>query len=67
MAILKAKEIREMTKENRDRKMKELRLELVKSKANISKTGSAKPKEIKKIMARILTINSSEKGGLNKK
>ncbi len=60
MALLKTKEIREMGKENREKKLKELKLELVKSKANVSKKGSAKTKEIKKIIARILTINKSQ-------
>ncbi len=54
---LKAKEIREMSKEEREKRLKELKLELIHSKANISKSGGSKVKEIKKIIARILTIN----------
>lgn len=57
MASLKFKEIKKMGKEERERKLKELKLELVKSKANPSKKGP-KIKEIKKIIARILSLNT---------
>jgi ribosomal protein L29 len=57
MATLKAKEIQKMSKEEREKKLKELKLELIKSKINASKGGSAKIKGIKKIIARILTLN----------
>ena len=58
---MKFKEIQKMGKKDLDKKMKELRVELVKSKATASKTGSARTKEIKKIIARILTFNKAEK------
>ena len=45
-----------MTKEEKERKIKELRFELIKS--NSSKTGNSKIKEIKKIMARIFTLDT---------
>jgi ribosomal protein L29 len=54
---MKIKDLRSMTKEDRERKLKELKLELIKAKANPSKTGSSKNKEIKKIIARIFTLN----------
>lgn len=57
MASMKAKELRKMGKEERERKLGELKLELIKSKVNASKTGSSKKREIKKIIARILTLN----------
>jgi len=57
MAQLKSKDIKKMKKEEIGKKLKELRLELVKSKVSASKTGSAKIKEIKKMIARILTLN----------
>ena len=60
MAILKAKDIQKMSKEEREKKIKELRLELVRSKVSASKTGSSKIREIKKIIARILTLNSNK-------
>jgi ribosomal protein L29 len=60
MATLKAKEIRRMPKEERAKKIDEMKFELVKSRANASKSGSSKAKEIKKIIARILTLNNQE-------
>jgi len=57
MTTLKTKDIQRMSKEERERKIKELKLELIKSKVNASKTGSSKIREIKKIIARILTFN----------
>jgi len=57
MAPLKAKEIKKMSQEERGKKLKELKLELIKSKVSASKTGSSKTREIKKIIARILTLN----------
>lgn len=60
MAILKSKEIKNMTKEDREKKIKELKIELVKSQVNASKSGISKAKEIKKILARIFTLNKSE-------
>jgi len=66
MATLKAKEIRDKKPQEREKKLKELKLELIKSKANAQKSGSTKAKEIKKIIARILTINTSEKKKANK-
>ncbi|PIO08389.1 50S ribosomal protein L29 [Candidatus Pacearchaeota archaeon CG10_big_fil_rev_8_21_14_0_10_34_12] len=53
---MKAKEIRKMSREDREKKLKELRFEIVKSKAGNAKK-SGKAKEIKKIIARILTEN----------
>ena len=67
MPTLKYKDIQKMSKENTDKKLKELRLELVKSKVHASKTGSAKIKEIKKLIAKILTLYSSNKKESEKK
>ena len=58
MATLKIKDIRNMSKGDREKKMKELKMELIKSRSGNSKTGN-KTKEIKKIIARILTLNKS--------
>jgi ribosomal protein L29 len=60
MATLKTKDIRNMSKTDREKKLKELRLELVKSRSSATKTGSSRAKDIKKIIARILTFNKSE-------
>ena len=68
MASLKSKDIQNMSKEDREKKLKELELELIKSKVGASKTGSSKIKEIKKIIARILTFDKSlKKEALKKK
>ena len=56
MVKLNAKEIRKMSKEDREKKLQELKLELVKSRVSAAKTGSSKVKEIRKISARMITI-----------
>ena len=61
MATLKFNEIKKMNKDELGKKMKELKFELVKSKAGVSKTGSSKSKEIRKIIARINTFNNQNK------
>ena len=57
---MKYKDIQNMSKEDREKKLKELKMELVKSKVSASKTGSSKIKEIKKMIAKILTFNNSK-------
>ena len=65
---MKFKDIKQLSEADREKRMKELKMELVKSKANASKTGGTKTKEIKKIIARILTFKNLEKsGGLKNK
>ena len=54
---MKAKELKNLSKQDREEKLKELKLELIKSKVNASKTGSSKIKNIKKTIAQILTLN----------
>jgi large subunit ribosomal protein L29 len=60
MAILKTKKIREMENKEIDEKLKELRLELSKEMASSEVGGSVKSpgriREIRKTIARILTI-----------
>lgn len=57
MATLKSKEIRKMNLSERETRIEELKMELLKS-----KTGNSKAKEIRKIIARIKTItNESNK------
>ncbi len=60
MTTLKIKDIQKMNKEERMKKMEEMKFELVKAKANPTKSGS-KAKNVKKIIARIFTINNQEK------
>jgi ribosomal protein L29 len=57
---MKYKEIQKINKNEREKKLKELRLELVKAKVSGAKTGSSKIKEIKKIISRLMTLNSIE-------
>jgi ribosomal protein L29 len=57
MATLKARDIKNMGKEEREKKLEELKMELIKSKVNKTKTGASKIKEIKKVIARIHTLN----------
>ena len=60
MVILRSKEIRKMTDEEVEGKLNELRLELAKKKAQVIVGGApenaGKIREIKKTIARILTI-----------
>lgn len=62
---VKYKEISKMGDEDREKKIKELRMELIKSKAKTSKTGN--PRQIRRLIARILTFNASKSGGLKNK
>ena len=61
---MKFKELEKLTDNEREKKLKELKMEL--AKANASKTGT-KTKQIKKIIARINTINTSKTRGVEKK
>jgi ribosomal protein L29 len=63
---MKFKEIKNMPKGEREKKLKELKMELVKSKAGSGKTGNSKAKQIRKFIARILTLNASKKEELKK-
>ena len=59
MTTLKTKDIRKMDKGEREKKLEELKFEMVKARA--SKTGASKAREIRKIVARILTLNNQDK------
>jgi ribosomal protein L29 len=58
MAVLKTKEIKNLSQKDRDSKLAELKLELVKANVTANKT-NAKTKEIKKAISRILTLSKS--------
>ena len=59
---MKNKEIKSLGKEELQKRLKDLRLELIKSKTQKSTQGAAlKTKEIKKTIARILTHINSKK------
>jgi len=57
---MKFKELKKLTNIEREKKVKELKMELIKT--NASKSGG-KARQIKKILARINTLNSSNKIG----
>ena len=61
MTRLKAKDIRKMNREDKMKKVEELKFELIKAKVANAKAGSSKVKEIKKTIARILTLDKEIK------
>ncbi|MGB9676675.1 MAG: 50S ribosomal protein L29 [Candidatus Bathyarchaeales archaeon] len=65
MPILRVKEIREMSSEERMNKLRELKTELVRLKTMIKAGGSVENpsmiRELRKTIARILTIEKEEK------
>lgn len=66
MAILKTKDIRKMSPKEIEDKMKELKMELIKEKVSAAKGGKLKSKEIKRTIARLLTINRLNQQSLKK-
>jgi len=56
MAILRSKEIAKMNAKEREGKLKELRLELIKANVTANKSGKIKIKEIRKTIAKLLTF-----------
>ncbi len=60
MTRLTSKDIISLSKEDKEKKLNELKLELVKAKISASKAGTSKVKEIKRTIARILTFNKSK-------
>ena len=61
MAIIKNQELKKMSNNEREERVKELKIELVKEKINIAKGGKNKIREIKKTIARLLTFNRLNK------
>ena len=61
MAILKAKDISKMSEKERNSKIKDLKIELMKDRASAGKGGKLKTKEIKRTIARLLTFNRLDK------
>ena len=58
MATLKSRDIKNMNQEDRNKRILELKLELIKAKANAAKTGASRAKGIRKLIARIKTISN---------
>jgi len=71
MPFLRLKEIREISSEKRVEKLVELRIELSRLRAMIAVGGSienpSRVKEIKKAIARILTVENENKLGMGPK
>jgi len=67
MSTIKSKDLRKMNKLEREKKLNDLKFEMIKAKTNTSKKSNTNIKEMRKIIARIITINQSEEGGLKKK
>ena len=62
MVVLRNKEIRNLSKEELNKKLKELKIELIKSNSQKSTQGAAlKTKEIKKAISKILTHTNTLK------
>jgi len=57
MAVLRAKDVAKMDEKERKKKLTELKMELIKASVAANKT-NAKTKEIKKAIARLLTVNN---------
>ena len=55
--IIRIKDIKKMSKKEIEEKLKELKMELIKSKVASGKGGKLKIKEIKRTIARLHTIN----------
>jgi len=57
MVILKSKDISRMLNKEIEEKIKNLNMELIKERVNLSKGGKMKIKEIKKTIAKLKTFN----------
>jgi len=70
MPILRVKEIRDMSTEERMEKLDELKTELLRLKTMVKAGGTvenpARMKELRKVIARILTIENEQKPGAEK-
>jgi large subunit ribosomal protein L29 len=70
MPILRVKEIKGMTSEERTKKVRELRTEFIRLKTMISAGGTvenpARIRELRKTIARLLTIENEQKRGIGK-
>ncbi|MFZ3078033.1 MAG: 50S ribosomal protein L29 [Candidatus Aenigmatarchaeota archaeon] len=65
MAVMKKKQIREMEANERDKKIGELRLELMKEKGHVAVSGAVsnpgKIREVRKTIAKLLTQKNAKK------
>jgi len=67
LAILRIKEIRNMSREEREKRLNELRVELARLRTMVKAGGTiekpARIREIRRTIARILTVNNEEMSG----
>ncbi len=63
MAVLRNSEVTKLGKEEKEKKLEELRMELIKKNVQANRAGKVKTKEIKKAIARILTNKNHELKG----
>ena len=61
MAVLKSKEIANMAEKDIDSKIKELKIEMIKSKVGNKKSSKLTPKELRKAIARLMTFKNRAK------
>ncbi len=66
MAILKSKDISKMSSAEKEEKIKDLKMQLIKDRVNLSKGGKIKVKEIKRTIARLMTFDRLNKTVENK-
>lgn len=57
---MKTSDIKSMPVKEREKRLQELKLDLVKSRVNAAKSGSSRIRQVKKAIARILTLNNME-------
>ena len=63
---MKFQEIKKLSEKDIEKKLKELKMELVKSRTGAAKQGGSKVRQIKKMIARIYTLNNQNKLGVDK-
>ena len=60
MAILRSKEISKMSNKEREEKLKELKMELIRANVAANKTGKIKINEIRRTIAKLLTFTAKK-------
>lgn len=66
MAIFKVKDIKKMSEKEKQERLKDLKLELIKANVAANKSGKIKIKEIRKTIARLLMLMPEKASKKNK-
>lgn len=66
MVVLRTKEIEKMSEKERNEKIKELKIELIKGEVSSNKGGKIKIREMKRTIARLHTFNRLNKESIKK-